>query len=127
MDVDQTTSVSARAPFPVPQVLGHVIGYPTSAPPLRLAIRQHFSQMDDIVILLEIINSWITESAKKSLAIKLGDVNEEPKRGEQTNHERAVEKDGLPRLDLVCPRIISSNFQMSDHGCISLFPSSLAY
>lgn len=106
MEVDESASVNAKIPFPLPQVLGHIIGYPSSAPPLRLAIKQQFSQMEDVVILLETINSWITESAKKSLIVKLGDVNEELKRGEQTNHERAVEKDGLPRLDLVCSSVL---------------------
>ncbi|KIM29641.1 hypothetical protein M408DRAFT_22959 [Serendipita vermifera MAFF 305830] len=98
MDVDESSPVNVRVPFPVTQVLGHVIAYPTSAPPLRLAIRQHFTEMEDVIVLIETVNSWISESANKTLALKLGDINEELKR---ESHEKAVERDGLPRLDLL--------------------------
>jgi hypothetical protein len=67
-----------------------------------MAIRQHFTQVEDAVVLIEVVNTWIFDSAKKATAIKLGAVGAEFKGGEQTNHERAVEKEGLPRLDLVC-------------------------
>jgi hypothetical protein len=102
MDIDDAAHPGGRGPLTLPQVFGHVIAYPTSTPSLRRAIRQHFSQVEDAIVLIEVVNTWIFDSAKKTMTIKLGDMDEEPKRGEQTNHERAVEKDGLPRLDLVC-------------------------
>lgn len=102
MDIDGAAHAGGKGSLTLPQVLGHVIAYPTSIPSLRRAIRQHFSQVEDVIVLIEVVNTRVFDSAKKTLTIKLGDVDEEPKPGEQTNHERAVEKDGLPRLDLVC-------------------------
>jgi len=105
MHVDETARPGGQNPLTLAQVLGHVIAYPTSAPSLRLAIRQHFSQVEDVITLIKVINSWIFESAKKTIAIDLGDLVRDFKQGEHVSNERAVEKDGLPRLDLVCSAI----------------------
>jgi hypothetical protein len=98
MDVD---NVASKAPtsLTLPQVLGHVVGYPTSAPPLRLALRQHFSRAEDALTLLNVLNEWINAAGKQSASIKLGNIDEAAK--EDTNTNKGLSKKGTPRLDMV--------------------------
>ena len=98
MDVDDSTSKAPTTLTPS-QVLGHVVAYPTSAPPLRLALRQHFSRSEDALTLLNVLNEWINAAGKQSTSIKLGNIEEAVK--EDTSMNKGLSKKGTPRLDMV--------------------------
>lgn len=98
MDVDETTSKTS-APLSLSQVLGHVVAYPISAPPLRLALRKHFSRAEDALVLLKILNEWIIAAGIQSASIKFSNVEDA---GKEDANPRGLSKKGTPRLDMVC-------------------------
>lgn len=99
MDIDDPSASSTKnKPFTLEHVLGHIISYPTSAPPLRLAIRQNLPDMEDVTVLLRILDDMIKKSISKSVDITLGDPL---KSGKDPNREKGMGKSGIPRLDLV--------------------------
>lgn len=95
----QTSPLPTRhSPLPTRQLLGHIMSYPTSAPSLRLALRQYLTDMEDVTALLDLIDEMSKRSVGKSLNITLADLS---KTGKDPNKEKGMGKGGIPRLDLV--------------------------
>ncbi|PVG03662.1 hypothetical protein CPB86DRAFT_810725 [Serendipita vermifera] len=101
MDIDHSSDKKSSRTLPLSQVLGHVIAYPTSAPPMRVAIRRHLKQAEDVLEVLKIINRWMETRDDKKKDLTLGNVEEKLKYGEELNVEKPLNKNGRPRLDLL--------------------------
>lgn len=113
MDIDpppEPVSNTQTSPLPTKQVLGHIMSYPTSAPSLRLSIRQHLTDMEDVTALLDLLDEMIKKSIAKSLNVAIADPS---KPGKDPNRERGIGKAGIPRLELVSNSAISSHLQCS--------------
>ncbi|KAF9006748.1 hypothetical protein BDQ17DRAFT_1352325 [Cyathus striatus] len=62
MEVDQPASSELSGDIPsTASFLAMVLNYPTSSTPLRMAIRTHFKQAEDLATLLEISSSWLAQ------------------------------------------------------------------
>jgi hypothetical protein len=46
-----------------------IISYPTSPSPLRLAIRRHMSDVEDVVYVMDILNGWVKEWAEEEVGL----------------------------------------------------------
>jgi hypothetical protein len=110
MDVDHATNKKSSRTLPLSQVLGHIVAYPTSAPPMRVAIRRHLKQAEDVLEILKIIDRWMEMSGDKTKDLTLGNVDEKLKYGEEVNVEKPLNKNGRPRLDLVNKAILCHLF-----------------
>lgn len=71
MEVDQ--SQAPKRPH-VRSFFTHVVEYPTSHDILRSAIREHFTDVDDLVVLLGVIAEWIDCYMDRDLPLELGEL-----------------------------------------------------
>lgn len=70
------------APSEVPSVhtfLAACVSYSTTQATLRIAIRQHLSEAADLVVILEILDRWITSTSSGPLKLLPTNVSKNPK------------------------------------------------
>lgn len=101
MEVDSPPSQSQSDLIPsLPVFLSSCVSYATSPAPLRLALHQHLSDVEDIIPVLEVLNGWVTEWNAFSLKLVPTMVVKNPK-GVTIAKPQRLSKAGTPPLELV--------------------------
>ena len=67
MQVDGTPA--ANEPPPLPVLLAHVVTSPVSAPALRLAIRKHLRDAEDLTCVLQVLVGWLEAWTAQDVAL----------------------------------------------------------
>lgn len=100
-DAMQTDSKSPSSPPPLADFLSSCVLYNTSPAPLRVAIRQNFSDAEDIVAVLKVLDEWITNSNTMKLKLLPTTVIKNPKGVMVSKPNQGKKTDG-PQLGDVC-------------------------
>ena len=102
MDVDHVQRGS-NTPLPLDRMVYLLVGYPVSAPPFRVALRDILSNAEEITAVLKVLATWVKACGEKGAVIRVdGESNEldQTKRASKVAKSEG-NKGGLPRLDLV--------------------------
>jgi len=107
MQIDTPTDMPS-----LPAFLSCCVCYPTSPAALRLAIRKHLQDADDVICILDVLESWIATWGTKEVRLL------PPKKSISKNEHGVLvskpsekgDKGGLPPLIKVLPSIISPIF-----------------
>ncbi|KAG8831019.1 hypothetical protein FRC18_007226 [Serendipita sp. 400] len=98
MEVDES-SKDPTTPLPCTAILGYVISYPTTAPTMRLAIRKHLTDMNDVLFILNHLKNMMQKSVQGNEGLSLGDLEKEFK-GHEVDRRRLT-KHGRPKLEMI--------------------------
>ena len=99
-DAMQVDSVSSGPVPALPVFLFTCVSYATSPAPLRLALRQHMPAAEDVMVVLEVLDGWISEWNAFSLKLVPSMVVKNPK-GVTIARPQRIVKAGTPLLHLV--------------------------
>ncbi|KAF7965939.1 hypothetical protein HWV62_40764 [Athelia sp. TMB] len=99
-DAMQVDSVPLGSVPSLPAFLFTCVSYATSPAPLRLALRQHMPAAEDVMVVLEVLDEWISEWNAFSLKLVPSMVVKNPKGVTIAKPQRIV-KAGTPHLHLV--------------------------
>jgi len=92
---------SAPSDLPsLPSFLSPCVSYATSPAPLRLAIRQHLSDAEDLTCVLEILSAWVAQSHSLTIELLPTDVVKNAG-GVMVAQPRATKRPDGPPLDKV--------------------------
>jgi hypothetical protein len=67
-DAMQVDSLPAEGPS-LSKYLRTIISYPTSPSPLRLAIRLHMSDVEDVMCVMDLLDGWVKEWAEEEVGL----------------------------------------------------------
>lgn len=97
MDVD----AGAESELPsLPKVLALAVTYPVTAPTMRLAIKQHLQDPDELDVLLTVIVRWVEEWCSEELVL-LPEQAKKDERGVMVPVFTSKDKADLPPLEKV--------------------------
>ncbi len=105
-------------------VLQLVITYPTSAPALRLAIRQRIADADELTAILKILTRWVGERCNEEKTQLLPSEVRKDMNGVLVPVLAEKPKGDLPSLDKVNPRFLTKEFMNLTFSPSSFSPSS---
>ena len=107
MDVDHVQR-SSRTPLSLDRMVYLLVGYPVSAPPFRVALRDTLSNAGEITAVLKVLATWVKAWGEMGAIIRV-DINERDQMKKASKVAKSEgNKGGLPRLDLVSFAFISS-------------------
>lgn len=98
MDVDTTSSSTLPS---LPKVLALVISYPVTAPTMRLAIKAHLHDADELNVVLSVIVQWVEAWCSEELAL-LPEKATKDSRGVMVPLYTSKRNSDLPPLEKVC-------------------------
>ncbi len=113
MDVDHVQR-SSRTPLSLDRMVALLVGYPVSAPPFRVALRDILSNAEEITAVLKVLATWVKAWGEKGTTIRIdGQINERylMKRASKVAKSEGNKRD-LPRLDLVSFAFITSTYPL---------------
>lgn len=110
MDVDPVQQ-SSRTPLSLERMVSLLVGYPVSAPPFRVALRDILSNAEEITAVLKVLVTWVKAWGENGAIIRTnGETNERDlmKRGSKSGGNKGA----LLPLDLVSFTFITCTYPL---------------